>query len=370
MSDPLRPIWAPRVVERRARGQLSFASPEERNVKMLRLSDVERELIRRDYSNLRFPTSADREPDDITRFLADALRWFLLSAPRWVTDEILRWRLDQRRKGILVIDNFPVDPDLPPTPTEGGRAHEKTNTISEMVLGAVATLLGDTVAFAAEREGEIIQDLTPVKGKEENLTNEGTVGLGWHNEHAVTGYSFDVPAVVISHLAFFALREDPAKQGKTAVADVNAALAKLTPEQRAELRKPIFKMKPPYLVRQELPEHLRERSGLSVLTGPEVSPQVQVALYGDMVTSETDVGEEAVIALQHALDDVRFEADAVPGRVVIVDNRLALHARMGFQPRFDGTDRWLQRIMVTQSHWQFRAWHTEIPHIVDPATAH
>jgi L-asparagine oxygenase len=35
-----------------------------------------------------------------------------------------------------------------------------------------------------------------------------------------------------------------------------------------------------------------------------------------------------------------------PGDMVFVDNRLVVHGRIAFWPRYDGTDRWLHRIFV------------------------
>ena len=35
-----------------------------------------------------------------------------------------------------------------------------------------------------------------------------------------------------------------------------------------------------------------------------------------------------------------------PGDLLIIDNTVAVHGRSPFTPRFDGTDRWLQRTFV------------------------
>jgi alpha-ketoglutarate-dependent taurine dioxygenase len=55
---------------------------------------------------------------------------------------------------------------------------------------------------------------------------------------------------------------------------------------------------------------------------------------------------EAYRALGTALEsyggDVRLRA----GDICVVDNAVAVHGRVSFQPRFDGSDRWLKRIMV------------------------
>ncbi|MEZ5272765.1 MAG: TauD/TfdA family dioxygenase [Ilumatobacteraceae bacterium] len=34
------------------------------------------------------------------------------------------------------------------------------------------------------------------------------------------------------------------------------------------------------------------------------------------------------------------------GDLLVVDNHVAVHGRTAYTPRFDGTDRWLQRAMV------------------------
>jgi L-asparagine oxygenase len=56
-------------------------------------------------------------------------------------------------------------------------------------------------------------------------------------------------------------------------------------------------------------------------------------------------------ALGEALTEVRRTLILEPGDLAFVDNRLALHGRTGFTPRYDGRDRWLQRIFV---HRDFR----------------
>ena len=58
-------------------------------------------------------------------------------------------------------------------------------------------------------------------------------------------------------------------------------------------------------------------------------------------------------AARHALDVLgdHFESRAVgitlkPGDLLIIDNMSAVHARSAFTPRYDGAERWLQRVSV------------------------
>ncbi len=43
-----------------------------------------------------------------------------------------------------------------------------------------------------------------------------------------------------------------------------------------------------------------------------------------------------------------------PGDLLVLDNRRAVHARTAFTPRFDGTDRWLQRVYGFSDLWACR----------------
>jgi len=42
------------------------------------------------------------------------------------------------------------------------------------------------------------------------------------------------------------------------------------------------------------------------------------------------------------------------GDLLVLDNRRAAHARTTFRPRYDGSDRWLLRIMTTSDGRQHR----------------
>ena len=61
------------------------------------------------------------------------------------------------------------------------------------------------------------------------------------------------------------------------------------------------------------------------------------------------IDQEADDALRAARRGHREHHTAValePGDLLIIDNTVAVHGRSPFTPRFDGTDRWLQRTFV------------------------
>lgn len=61
------------------------------------------------------------------------------------------------------------------------------------------------------------------------------------------------------------------------------------------------------------------------------------------------IDRDATYALRKMQSSVKQVFNYVklkPGDLMIVDNRRAIHARSGYTPRYDGTDRWLQRMYV------------------------
>lgn len=256
-----------------------------------------------------------------------------------------------------MIDGFGVDPALPPTPTDGRRSSEKLTSYSEQVLLAVAMMLGEPVSFSNERCGCLITDLSPVKGKESALTNEGSEAeLGWHTEHAASGYLLNPPQRVVDNLVFFHLRGDPRGEAKTLVADVRDALHLMDPDLKAALRKPDYIARVPMLVRAGLPANRHTFANHRILYGSDEHPFVSGALYGDLLEGTTTESISALDGLKAAFDAVQIQVPTEPGRLVVLDNRRVMHGRYPFRPAYDGNDRWLQRCMTTACLEPFRPW--------------
>jgi alpha-ketoglutarate-dependent taurine dioxygenase len=60
-----------------------------------------------------------------------------------------------------------------------------------------------------------------------------------------------------------------------------------------------------------------------------------------------DVEADAALqALAAAVAANHVSVVLTPGDLLVIDNTMAVHGRSPFTPRFDGTDRWLQRTFV------------------------
>jgi len=330
----------------------------------LAISVQERCRLLRKFRYLHFPAGVDGNHEV---FLQHANRVFQSCFPPETVTQIREWHADRRRSGVLIVDGVGIDDPLPPTPTDGKRSPDKLTTFSEMILAGVGAILGEVFAFENERHGDLIQDLTPRKGKEAALTNEGTQRLGWHTEHAATGYLLGPDVNVCEYLLFFGLRQDPQQVANTLVADIRDALHLLSPSTIETLRRPEFLVRPPLQVRARLPIDRQSITNVPVLTGLIEHPMVRVALYGDLCEGMTPEACRALDSLVSALDAVQRGLPTVPGRLVLVDNRMVLHSRSPFTPAYDGNDRWLQRAMVTSSLRLMQPWQQKSLRVLTPS---
>lgn len=329
-------------------------------LRRMQLDSTEARRLRQGCPRLCLPTVAR---PDTEGFVFEARSWFQDAAPKRLREALLRWSVEADAPGLLLVDGWGSEPDLPPTPTDPGRTHQKASNFSETLLVGVAGLIGEPIGFEAEG-GRLVTDLTAVRGQVDALTNEGAVGLDWHNEHAATGLRLEPYAQPISDLLFFSLRDDPRGRAKTLVADVRDAQRLLDEEDIAILHEPRFHLRLPYLLRAASSEAPPRSAPRPILTGPAHAPQISCALYGDLTSATDSRAALALAALKQALSRVRYELDAPPGRLVLLDNRKTVHARAPYVPRFDGTDRWIQRTLVTRDLPGLRPWQQSGPRVL------
>jgi alpha-ketoglutarate-dependent taurine dioxygenase len=205
--------------------------------------------------------------------------------------------------------------------------------------------LGYPISYADQREGNIFHDVFPTRGNAEKVSSQSSKALlGFHTEMFFHPMAPDF-------LVLNCLRADPDRQARTSVASLADIDAALDATARATLRQPEFAV------------DLARLHGSYTREGRTIRPQdprPAIAVVGVADGAErfrfepmltTPLTSEARRAL-HAADGAA-EAVALTGRlesdsVLLVDNRRAAHSRSSFTARFDGTDRWLRRMMVKQ----------------------
>jgi hypothetical protein len=240
--------------------------------------------------------------------------------------------------GALLLRGLPIDDGaLGPTPENwDGVCNTKPSWETEAYLLAVASVLGEVFSFERQHGGQLVQNMVPVA--EDAYTQKGTgskVFLEWHTEDAYDRLRAEF-------ILILCLRSDPS--ARTAL--VHAADIDVSHEHRECLSQPRF--------------HIGVDPASGGSGRPEDGPLIPLLTYGPDgdVTIRLDTDQVAPVegdaeaaraleALRRAIPAAAQYVTLDSGDLLIIDNRRTLHARTAYEPRFDGTDRWLQRVSVT-----------------------
>ncbi|GAA3988754.1 clavaminate synthase family protein [Allokutzneria multivorans] len=253
-------------------------------------------------------------------------------APLALRQGIRRYRRHSGPQGSLLVRNLPVrEAEIPDTPSVAGSV-QRTTTVPAALLVLVACGLGDPIAYAAEKSGALVQDVVPVPGHEHVQGNTGSAMLSFHSENAFHQHRPD-------HLMLLCLRADHDRVAGLSTASVRETLPLLDEDTTKILSSPEFLTAPPpsFGGGDGSEPH-------AVLHGSPEDPDLRVDLAA--TTALTEQAEAALARLREAFATTTRSARLVPGDLAVVDNRVTVHGRSLFRPRYDGRDRWLQRTFV------------------------
>lgn len=276
---------------------------------------------------------------DLPSALHAAYRAVICAFGRDLLDQLVAMRTDPTAPGVLLIRNLPIDPVLPQTPADGGTSREKSTFVTEGILLGIASVLGLPFSYKTEKDGVMVHNICPVQGREEAAANDGSLtDFKMHVECAYFEFRPD-------YLLLLCLRPDRDGVAATLAAEARSALLYLSPQDVQVLRQPLFQIRAPQSFEKGL-GGIPWSKPQPVLSGPPESPMVRVNLNGARALSP--IAEralrrfDAIVSSPPVMRPVVLE----PGELLVVDNRKALHGRNRFAPRYDGFDRWLQRVYV------------------------
>ncbi|MFD8060461.1 TauD/TfdA family dioxygenase [Streptomyces cyaneofuscatus] len=284
---------------------------------------------------------------DEPRWLA-AARDLSCALPTALRTALRNFSADSGQAGVLRIHGLPVGP-LPPTPTQRDSV-ERTATVPASAIVLCTMVLGEVIGFEGEKHGALVQNVVPVPGEERKQSNAGSVDLEMHTENAFHPYRPDF-------VALSCLRQDLDGEAGLRVASLRRAVRLLSAEQREVLAEPRFRTDPPPSF-----DGAGNAVAHGVLSGAPEDPDARVDFHA---TTPLDAGATgAMAALREALEAVVDTVYFAPGDLAIVDNRVALHGRTPFTPRYDGNDRWLHRVFVHTDSRRSRARRSGGGHVV------
>ncbi|MGB8955610.1 MAG: TauD/TfdA family dioxygenase [Tumebacillaceae bacterium] len=300
---------------------------------ILELTDGEREEIREIVDTL--------EPIDVANVTDDLLNQIEIAAknmPTRLVSALIQFRRNPNAYGTLLIRNLPTDPQLPETPHDGRRSQLKESKVSEYTLLLNMLYLGEPIAYLDEKEGLLIQDIYPVAGQEYKQENTGSEFLEFHTEDGFHPYKPD-------YLGLVCLRQDHDRIAKTATACIRNVLHEVPSTAITILRENKFHLRLSTSFTKD-DSTIRYSEPMPVLSGSLLEPDMCVDYF--LMEGITPEAQWALDILKEALLRKTISFPLAPGDLILIDNRLAAHARTAFKPRYDGQDRWLQRMFVVQ----------------------
>ena len=240
--------------------------------------------------------------------------------------------------GAIMFHGAHVDEEtLGPTPAgwELGHQNEQRDPVTEAALLGFAAAAGDVFAFARQHAGALIQNVAPVRDHEFEAVGTGSRGLlDWHTEDAFDGARPD-------YVALICLRGDVRAQ--TALAPLDGM--DLDDADAAVLRQARFM----HGIDKASGGNGRPEDGVRGPILTEGPSGLEIGLDMDCVAAVAGdhVAAAALGRLHDAANRAGIYVTLRRGDVLLFDNRRVLHARTSFTPRYDGTDRWLQRVIIS-----------------------
>lgn len=272
-------------------------------------------------------------PQDFERFVTTSFEVVKL-LPAHIIEVLLTFRRSGNKEGVVVIRNLPIDDlKIGPTPQHWSQsAQTKHYFETEMYLLGVTSLLGEPFAFDTQHGGNVVQNIVPVRAdQEEQIGTGGKFFLEWHTEDAFHDFHADF-------IGLLCLRGNP-----------NAAttFASIRNMHIPEHYKRQLFIKQFYAgIDKAHGGTGRAEDGnlIAILEGSYEDPTWR--LDTSCVVGQNPAAQEALSHLINEMDRVARQFVLQPGDLLLMDNKYVVHGRTAFTPRFDGTDRWLQRVSI------------------------
>ncbi len=271
-------------------------------------------------------THAPTEPDPVAA-AGRAAR----SLPAVVHDALVGFTDRAERSGALLVRGVPLGPvpATPPSPTAA-----PTTPVATFVVLTVARRLGQPVGFAPEHGGQIVQHIVPTRDTASiQVSTSSDVELMFHTE---TAFHPHRPR----YLVLLCLRGDPS--AATTLASVDDVVEHLDPATIATMRQPRFRT----AVDRSFLQGRENRLGppRPLLAG---TPEEPTFVFDADLTVGVDTEADRVVrSIREIVAEHHRTVVLDAGDLLVIDNNVAVHGRSPFAPRFDGTDRWIQRAFV------------------------
>ncbi|MEU3795548.1 TauD/TfdA family dioxygenase [Streptomyces fructofermentans] len=277
-----------------------------------------------------------------SRVAAGALGNTVLNRPEWLLPDSLRTALGQAvappdpALGFRVVRGlFPDLDDVGPTPAHWSQDDPERTASFDVTLVLVAETLGAVFGWSDQQKGRLVHNILPSKGYEDKQVGASSiVPLAWHTEDGFHPERAD--------FLLLACVRNPDGVGSrlASIRDVE-----LSPADVARLREPQLTIEPD----DSYGDHdaaAMDPIGMATVWD---NPDGLCVRYDPSYTRFLTDDKATIRALERLGEAFEEQGDVIslsPGDLLIVDNDVMVHGRVSFRPRYDGSDRWLKRVLV------------------------
>jgi L-asparagine oxygenase len=294
----------------------------------LKLTDEERAAVRKLAGELiQSPPSLIDDPG-----WQAAARRLSCGLPVRVLEVLRQLRQDSGVTGNFSFAGLPIDENLLPDTPSSKDSAERVPRIPAAVAMLLGQQLGEVIAYRDEKQGGLVQNIVPVRDLAGSQSNAGSVPLYLHSENAFHPCRPDL-------VGLLCLRPDRDGIAGTLVASIRQALPLLSEADLPVLSSPRFitSAPPSFGVGNSTAPH-------PVLGGNPRDPNIRVDFHATRALDTES--QQALDRLEAALTRVSSSLVLRSGEMIFIDNRLVVHGRGKFAPKYDGRDRWLHRVYV------------------------
>ncbi|MFN7709405.1 MAG: DUF4350 domain-containing protein [Holosporales bacterium] len=259
--------------------------------------------------------------------------------PRALRERLSRFKMYGHPAGFLLLRGLPVDEPLVSTPSDPCAFPQKNTFRSEFFLSAVGASLGEVFTFVQEKGGNFFHNLFPTPHNAHNISSESSdILLDFHTEIAFHPVNTD-------YLMLYCLRSDHEKKAKTILFHIHDLLPAMPRRYLSVLFEPLFRTGIDYSFGS--PNGLKANGPVvPILTGDRHDPYFRCDF--DLMEGITPLAQEALSYVKREALKVSKGIALEPGDLLVVDNNRVMHGRSSFKARYDGQDRWLQRVLVAR----------------------
>ncbi len=237
----------------------------------------------------------------------------------------------------LLIRGLPTRQHVPETPAQK-RDSCQAPIYYQLMSALFSAQMGFMYRFSSKRGHAMVEDVFPISSDKGKQIGSNSIQLDWHVEDAFHKARAD-------YVSLLCLRSDPA--ARTLLAAARAIVEELSEETRMQLQRRdyTFHSDETFLSGQEFRR-------TSYIIEPSQDPEF---LFDPSFTvANSKAAERALIALAKRIECCHQSIALQTGDLLIFDNRRVAHSRTEYQPRHDGSDRWLVRSLMVESTWKLK----------------